>query len=208
MILHWNQLENYYGHEISAHRVHFHDPGQSTYGVLCCRWADQHTRLVASHGDHAEEQLLNSEIWRQIRNAVEQWFSHSTAESSKAIVTLALNRSPCHPRCVPKLHAALKELQYRFSRRFFNQWRFILACRGAYRGPVTASGYPGNATTVKDLARLSNAGWELCVLQTGLPVSGITFDPGDGLPPSGREFLEALMQFRHVGRPSITFLHG
>ena len=206
MLIHWNQLVNYYGHEINAHRGHFHNPGQSTYGLLCCRFADEHSRLACSQGDHSEERLLQSTLWRQIEQAVQHWISFKTDHGSKAVVTLALNRSPCHPRCVPALYNALNELQYHYSRRFFEQWRFILACRGAYQGQVTDAGYYENSTTALDLERLDNAGWTVCVLQTNLPAAGQSFRPGEGLPPSGRALLQTLMRKKNLSRPGIIRL--
>lgn len=206
MLLHWNQLEHYYGPEIRAHRSHFHNPGQSTYGLLCCRFAHDHTRLAPSSGDHSEERLLQGQLWQQISNAVRNWVSYKTDKGSKVIVTMALNRSPCHPRCVPALFSALNQLQTSYSRRFFDSWRFILACRGAYQGTVTDAGYFENATTDLDLQRLTDAGWEVCVLQTTLPASGSTLEPGDALPPSGRSLLQALMRGRGVSRPTIIRL--
>ena len=206
MLIHWNQLANYYGDEINAHRGHFHNPGQSTYGLLCCRFANEHTRLTCSQGDHAEERLLQSTLWQQTEQAVHQWISFKTDDSSKAVVTLTLNRSPCHARCVPALFNALNELQLNYSRRFFEHWRFILACRGAYQGKVTEAGYYENSTTALDLERLDNAGWNVCVLQTTLPAAGQSIRPGEGLPPSGRALLQTLMRKKGLSRPAIIRL--
>lgn len=208
MLLHWNQLVNYYGEELNAHRGHFHSPGQSTYGLLCCRFADEHTRLAASQGDHSEERLLQSPLWEQIEQAVKQWISFKTDEGSKVVVTMALNRSPCHPRCAPALYNALNNLQYNYSRRFFDNWRFILACRGAYQGQITDAGYYENSTTSLDLRRLDDAGWNVCVLQTTIPPAGQSFQPGDGLPPSGRALLQTLMAHRGASHPEIIRLDG
>jgi len=51
MILHWNSLEHYYGAQITPHRQHFDSPGQSTFGLLCCRFADEHTRADFAAAD-------------------------------------------------------------------------------------------------------------------------------------------------------------
>ena len=93
MLLHWNQLEHYYGPEIRAHRSHFHNPGQSTYGLLCCRLANDHMRLAASRGDHCEERLLQGPLWQQITNAVRDWVSYKTDQDGKAIVTMVLRET-------------------------------------------------------------------------------------------------------------------
>jgi hypothetical protein len=45
-----------------------------------------------------------------------------------------------------------------------------------------------SATTVGDLRRLRDVGWELCVLQTGTE-----------LPPSGRELLQAIQALCGTG---------
>ena len=208
MILHWNSLEHYYGAQITPHRQHFDSPGQSTFGLLCCRFADEHTRLAPSQGDHSEERLLQSPLWQQIETAVRNWVSYSNDAARRAVVTLAINRSPCHSRCVPALFDALNRLQSSYSRRFLSNWRFLLACRGAYRGQVSASGYYEEATTALDLRRLESAGWELCVLQTSMPPAGETLDLGEGLPPSGGELLQSLMHVRGVSTPGLVHLSG
>ncbi|MDT4328613.1 hypothetical protein ACQE3D_10295 [Methylomonas sp. MS20] len=207
MLLHWRQLTKYYGEELNAHLGHFHTPGQTTYGLLCCRFAQEHTRLMASQGEHSEERLLQSLLWRQIERTVQAWYSFNTDERAKAVVTLVLNRSPCHSRCVPALFDALNHLQYNFSKRFFDHWRFILACRGAYQGKVTDAGFYEHSTTTRDLQRLEDAGWQVCVLQTTTPV-GNTFDLGEGLPPGGQALLQGLMNVKNVSRPSLIRLDG
>lgn len=206
--MHWNQLTSYYGDEINAYSGHFHNPGQSTYGLLCCRFADEHTRVEVSQGDHSEERLLQSLLWRQIESAVRHWVSFEADRKSKVIVTLALNRSPCHTRCVPALYSALNKLQHDYSRRFFENWRFILACRGAYQGQVTDAGYYEHSTTTLDLRKLDDAGWNLCVLQTSMPTPGQSFQLGEGLPPSGRALLQALSTIKNSPKVSLTRLEA
>lgn len=206
MLLHWEQLASYFGNEINAHRRHFDNPGESTYGLLCCRFANEHTRLLSNSKEHSEERLLQSTLWHQIEQAVQQWTSFKTDERSKAIVVLALNRSPCHKRCVPALFNSLNRLQDNYSRRFEEHWRFILACRGAYQGKVTDAGYYENATTDLDLRKLENAGWNVCVLQTQVPTKGQSLKPGEGLPLSGHQLLQALMRIKNTVKPQIARL--
>ncbi|MCB1922284.1 MAG: hypothetical protein KDJ27_00835 [Gammaproteobacteria bacterium] len=206
MLLHWEQLVHYFGSEIDTHRRHFDKPNQSTYGLLCCRFADMNTKLLSSNKEHAEERLLNSLLWQQVEDAVGQWVNFAGDARGKAIVVMALNRSPCHSRCVPALFNALNRLQSSFSRRFHENWRFILACRGAYQGTVTEADYYEHATTGLDIKRLDDAGWEACVLQTTKPTNRKTLVPGEALPRSGHQLLQAIMRARNVIRPTITRL--
>jgi hypothetical protein len=177
MILHWRQLPLHYGGEVDAHRVHFEEAGQTTYALLCCRFAPGNDRLAPSGGDHAERKLLASPLWTQeIPVALANW---STLNHSRIVVTMAINRTPC-PACTRALVHALTELQWKFALRFEHA-RFILACRGAYQGTISEAGFYEQATTTGDLRLLQEAGWELCVLQLS-----------EALPPSGRELLQAL----------------
>lgn len=177
MILHWNALVRYFGTEVNAHQHRFQQAGQTTYGLLCCRFAPGNDRLGTSSGDHAEQRLLRSPLWTdEIPAALNAWTS---LNRSPIVVTLAINRSPC-PMCTDELVNALTALQWEFPMRF-PQARFILASRGAYQGQVTSAGYYANATTMAGLRRLHNAGWELGVLQTGTQLS-----------PSGEQLRQAL----------------
>ena len=63
MILHWEQLVLHYGPAISAHRPRFEEAGQTTYGLLCCRYSPIEDQLGYSSGDHAEANLLRSAVW-------------------------------------------------------------------------------------------------------------------------------------------------
>jgi hypothetical protein len=85
---------------------------------------------------------------------------------------------------------ALSDLQWKHSLSFQHA-RFILASRGAYRGTVSSGGWYEQATTVGDLRRLRDAGWELCVLQAA-----------HVLPEAGQELLQALE--RQAGRAAFV----
>lgn len=161
MILHWDQLPLHYGPELDAHRSHFEEAGQTTFGLLCCRFSPSDDRLGYSDGAHAEERLLTSDIWsREIPQAFEGWMPGG----SPIVVTMALNRSPCRV-CAARLVQALGALQRRFPLRC-EQNRFLLACRGVYE-----AGSAAQSTSFNDLRRLHAAGWQLCVLQTGARLS-------------------------------------
>jgi hypothetical protein len=156
MILHWDQLVLHYGPEVGVHRPHFAAAGQTTYGLLCCRFTPSDYRLGASSGDHAEARLLQSTNWvTELPQALADW----TPRSSPIIVTLAINRSPCQ-NCASLLVAALEDV-YRQHPVAANNSRFILASRGAYE-----DAHMRTATRQNDLVRMAEAGWELCVLVT------------------------------------------
>lgn len=178
MILHWRDLSSYYGSEIDAHRSFFEQAGQTTYGLLCCRFAPGNERREPSRGDHAEQRLLGSALWtREIPAALESW---TELNRSPILVSLLINRSPC-PMCTAELASALQALERRFPKRFQHA-HFVLASRGAYQGKINPQlGYYDEATTVGGLRRLSGAGWKLCVLQTGTELS-----------PSGVQLQQAL----------------
>ena len=184
MILHWEQLILHYGPAIGAHRPRFEEAGQTTYGLLCCRYSPIDDQLGYSSGAHAEAHLLRSAVWTtHLPNALHQWTPHD----SPIIVTLALNRSPCQ-NCTALLIDALSALYRDFPDRGPRN-RFILAAKGAYEdaGMVTC-------TTQNDLLRLRDAGWELCVLQVG-----------PNLSARGRILLEGIE--RVAGRGFVR-LHG
>jgi hypothetical protein len=161
MILLWDQLVLHYGSEVNAHRPRFEAAGQTTYGLLCCRFSPADYQLRASDGDHAEARLLLSETWRvHVPNALEHW----DPRGSRLVVTMAINRSPCG-NCANLLVAALGDLHSRFPLRS-QQNRFLLASRGVYEDSSMKE-----RTTRNDLVRLRDAGWELCVLQVGPALS-------------------------------------
>jgi len=157
MILHWAQLVLHYGPTIDAHRPRFEVAGQTTYGLLCCRYSPTEDQLGYSTGAHAEANLLRSALWTtHLPSALRQWTPHD----SPIIVTLVLNRSPCQ-NCTVLLIDALSALYRDFPARGPGN-RFILAAKGAYEDATMAT-----RTTQNDLIRLRDAGWELCVLQVG-----------------------------------------
>lgn len=177
MILHWMQLPLHYGGQVAVHRSHFEEAAQTTYALLCCRFARGNDRLATSGGEHAERRLLESNLWREdIPAALENW---SPRDRGRIVVTMVINRSPC-PACSDALQQALQTLQWQHALSFQHA-RFLLASRGAYQGKVTAAGYYQNATTMGNLRRLHSAGWELCVLQMG-----------NDLAPSGQALCQAL----------------
>jgi len=190
MILHWDQVPLYYGSELVAHRHRFAQAAQSTYALLCCRLTPGNDRMRASGGAHAEEKLLQSDLWTdELPRALAAW---SPLSRGRIVVTMLVSRTPCRT-CTDALVQALVTLQWNHPASFPHA-RFILACRGAYQGCVTDSGYYGNATTVGGLTRLGNAGWELCVLQVG-----------DTLPRSGSDLLQAIRRLSG-GRTSVKRL--
>jgi len=157
MILHWRQLVLHFGPEIDAYRHHFEVAGRATFGLLCCRFTPDDDRLDQSAGDHAEARLLQSVNWRtQLPQALAAW----TPYNSPIVVAMVINRSPCQ-NCAELLIAALSDLSRRFPAAVEAN-RFILASRGAYEDAAMRV-----ATRQVDLVGLRDAGWELCVLQTG-----------------------------------------
>ena len=171
MILHWEQMVLHYGPEIATHRPKFEAAGQTTYGLLCCRFAPDDKQLASRDGDHAEARLLQHQNWTEhIPRALEHW----EPRDSPIVVVLAINRSPCR-NCSALLVTALGALHRRFPVAC-DQNRFILASRGIYEDARMQQ-----ATTRNDLVRLKGAGWELCVLQTG-----------PTLPPVGNHLLEGI----------------
>jgi hypothetical protein len=171
VILHWDQLPLHYGADAHRHRHHFETAGQTTYGLLCCRYTPADDRLTYSHGEHAEASLLKSRNWsEQLPAALGTWTPHNDT----IVTTIVINRSPC-PNCSGLLVGGLERL-HRAYPVAAERNRFILASRGNYVGRKLA-----DATKITDLVRLRDAGWELCVLQVGGQLS-----------PRGRELLEAI----------------
>lgn len=179
MILHWKQLPLHYGNkdQFEKHAPKFEKAHQTTYALLCCRFAPGDDRVVANATDHAERRLLQDPLWNQVHDAFERW----TAHNDPIVTTMVINRSPCRD-CAARLTGALHDLHNRFPVRA-ERGRFILACRGSYR--ASGSSYEKD-TTVGDLRRLRDAGWELCVLQTGHEI-------GVQLSGRGQELLQALL---------------
>ena len=184
MILHWEQLVLHYGSALNQHRPRFEQAGQTTYGLLCCRYSPTEDELGYSAGDHAEANLLRTALWTaHLPNALRAWTPHD----SSITVTLAINRSPCR-NCTALLINALSALYRNFPARGPGN-RFILAARGAYEDAGMTT-----RTTQNDLHRLHDAGWELCVLQVGPTLSA-----------RGRILLEGIE--RVAGRGFVR-LHG
>jgi hypothetical protein len=157
VILHWQQLALHYGGEVGVHRHRFEAASQTTFGLLCCRFASDDYRVFASDGEHAEAKLLRSPSWQHdVLGAVHRSGPHTTS----IVTSLVLNRSPCRD-CVEKLITAMHALHRAFPLRT-SQHRFLLAALGAYEDQAMVT-----RTTGRDLVRLREAGWELCVLQLG-----------------------------------------
>lgn len=171
MILHWQQLTSYYGGELAQYRGQFDAAHQTTFGLLCCRLASGDDRFAASHGEHAESRLLKSALWAtEIPEALSRW----TTLDDPIVVTLALNRSTCR-NCAALVANALVAIARQHPARAESN-RFVLAARGQYWGTGR-----GALTLMSDLRRLSEAGWELAVLQVGAQ-----------LPERGQELLANL----------------
>ena len=169
MILHWDQIVLHYGqhgnHQIQQHERKFAKAHRSTFGILyspVCFTSDDidFTLGKSGNGLHAEESLLHSAAWKQQIPAALK--SHITGVNSSFNVIIGLNRTPCRS-CTEQLIQALNQVHKEFPVRASNN-RFILACLGFY-GPSRTQ--PGARTTVRDLKRLMDAGWELAALQVG-----------------------------------------
>jgi hypothetical protein len=161
MILHWEQLGLHFGTALNIFAPRFETAGRATFGLLCCRFTPSDDRIEQSDGDHAEARLLQSPTWTtEIPQALADWTPHS----SPILVVMVINRSPCQP-CSNLLIGALEDLS-RQSPVAVEANRFILAARGAYED--RAMEVP---TLQRDLVRLRDVGWELCVLQTGNALS-------------------------------------
>lgn len=166
MILHWDNFSRYYSdgfNHLNQYRSKFEAAGQTTFALLCCHYAPAGHLLKPSTSNHvhAEQNLLQTEMWtKQIPQALEEWNQFN----DKMIVTMVVNRSPCQI-CAPLLVKALNHLHAQFPLRC-EQNRFILAFRGVYEDKNFT-----HYTTITDLRRLKEAGWELCVLQMGPTLS-------------------------------------
>jgi hypothetical protein len=127
MILHWEQLVLHYDSALNQHRPRFEQAGQTTYGLLCCRYSPTEDELGYSASDHAEANLLRTALWTaHLPSALRAWTPHD----SGITVTLAINRSPCR-NCTVLLINALSALYRNFPARGPRN-RFILAAKGAY----------------------------------------------------------------------------
>ena len=186
MILHWQQILQYYAGSIDraelnrAHSGLVGRAGQTSYALLLCRAASGgEQRFASGHGMHAEAHLLASPLWReQIPDALAR---RSALDSQPLVVTLVINRSPCG-ECAASLAAALGRLGMQFAARIENT-RFICASRGYYQGNFLGSGglRRDRVTTHTGLEAMRNAGWELAVLQMD-----------NQLPARGNELLDYL----------------
>jgi hypothetical protein len=184
MLLSWERLMAYYGaDELAIHRWRFEQAGETTHGMLCCRWSPDGDRVRASSGEHCEVRLLQTDLWTQhIPGAVRAW----TPANQPIVTAMVLNRTPCAD-CTNRLVEALEALQKQYPVACENN-RFLLVCRGKYWGRG-----PGVMTLIPHLRRLREAGWELCVLQMG-----------SDLPPSGRELAEDLRHHRLAFLTPVT----
>ena len=171
MILHWEQLVLHYGPEIAPHRPKFEAAGQTTYGLLCCRFAPDDKQFASRDGDHAEVRLLQHQNWTEhIPLALEHW----EPRDSPIVVVLAINRSPC-PQLLRVLVTALVPSTGASpwpAIRTGSSWRREASTR------TPACSRPPPATTW--FASREPAG-RLCVLQMGAT-----------LPPVGNHLLEGI----------------
>jgi hypothetical protein len=171
-VLSWSDALAYFGDDLDTHRKQLSTAGQTTYGLLTCRWSPSDAAGVANRdGEHAERRLIASAVWQELDHALSQWDPRS---SDPMIILLALNRSPCAD-CAQILAGALHQLERRYALRCQHQ-HFILASLGYYQGAdfMRNSGAPhlANApsravTTGTGLEALRDAGWKLCVLDFG-----------------------------------------
>ena len=171
MIVNWEDLETYYGSDISIHRDHLNRAHQATYAMLACKWSSADpARFANQSNEHAEGRLLQSTVWREdVPSALD---SRTDLDKQPMIVTLAINRSPCG-HCAYMLAKALQELQFNFARRFENSV-FLLASLGYYHSnkylsPEHEQRHPESnqplwVTTQRGLESLKNAGWHLAAL--------------------------------------------
>jgi hypothetical protein len=183
MLLHWEQMELYYGNHLREHRPKFDRATQTTYGILCTRFSEDDSRVAASSGAHSEEHLINSQAWRvDLPLAFGQW----DTRDRPIVTTLAINRSPC-TNCTELLVSALLRYHQQYPLRAQLN-RFILASRGAYEDAAMET-----RTTQNGLQRLHAAGWELCVLQVG-----------GALPRRGEILLEGIERVAGSGHVRLS----
>ena len=172
-VLPWTLLADVYGGDVSQHRDLLATAGRTTYAVLACNLAGA-SRFRNESGDHAEERLVQSELWqRDIPAALDQQTDLSTRP---LIVTIAINRACCG-RCALVLADELTRLEQQFPARVENSV-FILAARGYYQGRGFGNNSddrdPGTleysdaakalVTTSTGLDALQKSGWQQCVL--------------------------------------------
>jgi hypothetical protein len=184
-VLSWSDALAYFGPEIDAHREQLSKAGQTTHGLLACRWAPgEAVRLASRDGDHAERRLVLSPLWQEIDAALSHW----DMRDDPMLILLALNRSPCAD-CAQVLAGALHALESRYALRCERQ-HFILASLGYYQGarfmsegaaPHSLDSPSRCVTTGNGLEALRAAGWKQCV-----------FDFGKGVTRRGEELLEFL----------------
>jgi hypothetical protein len=188
-VLSWLDALTYFGPALDSHRDRLSKAGQTTHGLLACRWAPgEAVRMASQDGDHAERRLVLSPLWKEIDAALSRW----DLRDDPMLILLALNRSPCAD-CAAVLAGALHALEHRYALRCERQ-HFVLASLGYYQGAgfMSTGGAPHllkarsrNVTTSTGLDALKHAGWKLCVL-----------DFGTGLTRRGAELLEFL---KHLG---------
>jgi hypothetical protein len=160
MILNWDDFSCFYSdgfNNLNQYKSKFEAASQTTFALLCCSYAHEGHLLKPSISNcvHAEQNLLQSDMWTtQIPLALSNW----NELNDQIIVTMVINRSPCQI-CAPLLENALIEFHKKFPLRC-DRSRFILACLGAYEDKNFTQ-----FTTINDLIRLKNAGWELAVLE-------------------------------------------
>ena len=202
MILKWQDLVDFYGSAVEAHRDALNSNKPTTYALLCCSpFADQGALVKNTSGDHAESRLLASDLWTdRVPQAME-----FAGGDKPVLFTLALNRAPCG-HCARLLANALSELQFQYAARFEHTY-FILAARGNYHSykkfeearekaaSESSSGqirdqdgnFPEDVqktiSTGHGMDLLTKSGWLLCGLQFG-----------DQLSRSGEELARFLTQ--------------
>ena len=188
-VLSWPDALAYFGDDIDEHRKHLATAGQTTYGLLTCRWSPSDAvRMASRSGEHAERRLVLSDVWRELDAALDAW----DTRSDPMVILLALNRSPCAD-CAQVLAGALHQLDQRYALRCQRQ-HFILASLGYYQGagfmrhasaPQLRDAPSRDVTTGSGLEALHDAGWKLCVL-----------DFGQGVTRRGQELLAFLNGLR------------
>ncbi len=185
-VLQWQDALAWFGNDLDEHARRLETAGQTTYGLLACRFLHGDSALEASRDRlHAERHLLLTDLWtEQLPRALDTW----DQRSGPMLVLLALNRTPCAD-CASRLARALNRLNDRFPLGAERQ-HFVLAARGYYQGrgfmesdrARVKEGQPSrDVTTHRSLQAMREAGWRLAAL-----------DFGNGLSRRGQEWLEYL----------------
>lgn len=191
MTIRWEDLAACYGPQIDRYKGELDSNRPSTHAVLCIPLPGGGAKFKSEDGEHAEERLLFSDLWK---SKVREALSYGSVDH-KVIITIAINRAPCG-HCALILAEKLKELQFNHAARSPNSV-FLLAARGNYhaitkfdkaRGEAAKAGggqirdengnYPDavrkHISTGRGLDQMVKSGWHLRVLQFG-----------ETLPPSG-----------------------